>query len=109
MRVWDVDPALLCRPHLLGEHRELHAIWNILTQDKRGYRSHSEVRRWEGQLRALFERHQAQVEEILRRGWNHRSNLDPSLARRGAERLTFVNTLEEQIEILRGKGCECHV
>ena len=24
MRIWDVDPALLCRSHLLGEHRELH-------------------------------------------------------------------------------------
>ncbi|HEX6642404.1 MAG TPA: pyrimidine dimer DNA glycosylase/endonuclease V, partial [Thermoanaerobaculia bacterium] len=38
MRIWDVDPAELCRAHLLGEHRELHAIWTILTQDRRGYR-----------------------------------------------------------------------
>lgn len=22
MRIWDVDPRLLCRQHLLGEHRE---------------------------------------------------------------------------------------
>lgn len=26
MRMWNVDPALLCRAHLLGEHRELHAL-----------------------------------------------------------------------------------
>jgi hypothetical protein len=30
-RIWDADPALLCDRHLLGEHRELHAIWSILT------------------------------------------------------------------------------
>ena len=34
MRVWDVSPKELCRAHLLGEHRELHAIWTILTQTR---------------------------------------------------------------------------
>ncbi len=33
MRIWDIPPKLLCRNHLLGEHRELHAIWSILTQE----------------------------------------------------------------------------
>ncbi|NCS72473.1 MAG: pyrimidine dimer DNA glycosylase, partial [Candidatus Magasanikbacteria bacterium] len=31
MRVWDIHPKYLCRKHLLGEHRELHGLWNILT------------------------------------------------------------------------------
>ena len=29
MRVWDISTEKLCKNHLLGEHRELHAIWNI--------------------------------------------------------------------------------
>lgn len=35
MRIWDIHPSLLCRKHLLGEHRELHAIWSILIYKKR--------------------------------------------------------------------------
>lgn len=34
MRIWDIPPDKLCRNHLLGEHNELHAIWNILTLEK---------------------------------------------------------------------------
>jgi hypothetical protein len=26
VRIWDLDAAELCDQHLLGEHRELHAI-----------------------------------------------------------------------------------
>ena len=58
MRIWDVAPGVLCRRHLLGEHRELHGLWNILTQDKRGYRRHPETVRREGELAALFGRHE---------------------------------------------------
>ena len=32
MRTWDIPPEKLCRQHLLGEHRELHAIWSIITK-----------------------------------------------------------------------------
>ena len=38
MRIWDLPPALLCRQHLLGEHRELHGLWIVLTQRRAGYR-----------------------------------------------------------------------
>lgn len=34
MRIWDLSPKRLCRNHLLGEHRELHAIW---AGGKKGY------------------------------------------------------------------------
>ena len=32
MRVWDIQANVLCNNHLLGEHREIHAIWKILTK-----------------------------------------------------------------------------
>ena len=109
MRIWDVEPALLCRAHLLGEHRELHAVWAILTQDKRGYRGHPEVRRWEGRLAALYARHEAEVAEMLGRGYRHASPLDSSLATGVRVQDVFVDPPQRQRELLRARGCDCRV
>ena len=67
MRIWDVEPRELCRAHLLGEHRELHGLWNILTLGKTGYSRHPETLRWAGRLAALYARHEALVHEMQRR------------------------------------------
>jgi hypothetical protein len=45
MRVWDIEAELLCNSHLLGEHREIHAIWAILIENKKGYSHHPETLR----------------------------------------------------------------
>src|SRR5579872_4752009 len=73
MRIWDLPCRILCRQHLLGEHRELHAIWNVLTKGKKGYRRHPETLRWQGKLKALYKRHEEQVRELRARGYEHRS------------------------------------
>jgi hypothetical protein len=107
MRIWDIDPAHLCRGHLLGEHRELHGLWNILTLDLRGYRSHPETRRWEGKLAALFQRHESLVAEMERRGFRHHSELNPDLATGLETQEELVDHIDRQIDILRMKGCGC--
>lgn len=107
MRIWDIDTKFLCDKHLLGEHRELHAIWTILTEDKRGYRSHPETKRWEGKLKALYKRHDEEVREMQRRGFRHLSNLDVSKATGSSVQDTFVDSPQEQREILQGKNCGC--
>lgn len=109
MRIWDVAPERLCRSHLLGEHRELHAIWTVLTTGKQGYAKHPETLRWQGKLAALFARHEVLVAEMARRGYTHQSPLDPDLATGERIQTAFVNTPEEQVEILRAKGCDCDV
>lgn len=109
MRIWDLDPAILCRQHLLGEHRELHAIWSILTKDKKGYRRHPETIRWIGRTKALFLRHGLLVEEMEKRGYHHHSPLAQSKAKDQSTQDLFVNTPDEQIAILRGKKCDCLV
>lgn len=109
MRIWDVSPSILCRKHLLGEHRELHALWTILSQDKKGYRKHPETMRWEGKLAALYKRHDEEVSEIKRRGWNHHSPLDKKLATGKSTQTDLVNSVIEQKEILRNKKCDCRV
>ncbi len=107
MRIWDLEPARLCRAHLLGEHRELHGLWNILTQGKRGYRAHPETRRWEGKLAALFARHEALVSEMLTRGYRHASPLDERLATGERVQQAYVDLPAEQRRILRAKRCGC--
>ena len=79
MRVWDVPVAVLTDKHLLGEHREVHGMWTVLARGcTGGYSKHPETLRWRGHMRALHARHEAQVEEMTRRGFNHQSPLsDP--------------------------------
>jgi hypothetical protein len=109
VRVWDLAPERLCRAHLLGEHRELHAIWSVLTGDKTGYRQHPETLRWEERLAALYARHTALVEEMRARGYKHASPLDARLATGAAVQDRYVDPPDVQIAILRSKGCGCAV
>ncbi|MCM8769240.1 MAG: pyrimidine dimer DNA glycosylase/endonuclease V [Candidatus Omnitrophica bacterium] len=109
MRIWDIPPKYLCRSHLLGEHRELHAVWNILTRKptRGGYINHPETRRWVGRLKALYRRHEQLVKEMKCRGFKHYSALDQKMAGGLARQDRFINTLAEQTEILRQKRCQC--
>jgi hypothetical protein len=107
MRIWDLSPKILCRKHLLGEHRELHAIYAILAYDKKGYRNHPETKRWVGKLSALYVRHEKLVKEMQRRGYIHRSPLDKKHARGKKVQDVFVNTRREQLKRLKEKPCEC--
>lgn len=109
MRIWDLPPEVLCRKHLLGEHAELHAIWNILTGDMSGYRSHPETRRWEGKLKALYQRHRLLVLEMEKRGYRHFSELDPEKATGKEVQDELLDTVERQKEILRNKHCGCFI
>jgi hypothetical protein len=107
MRIWDISPEELCNKHLFGEHRELHAIWSILINNKKGYRNHPETKRWIGKNKALFYRHEELVKEIKRRGYNHASLLDKKYALGKPKQDEFINTKEEQKQILKDKPCQC--
>jgi len=109
MRVWDIHVKHLCRKHLLGEHRELHGLWNILTKHKGrgGYSQHPETKRWIGKLQALYDRHEALVKEMKKRKYNHYSLLDKKLATGEGTQKIFINTIAEQKKILSDKPCDC--
>ena len=109
MRIWDIAPKRLCRNHLLGEHRELHAIWSVLVNGKEGYAHHPETLRWRGKLKALFGRHEALVNEMASRGYRHRSPLEQEHATGSAVQRVFIETPKKQIGILRSKRCLCDV
>lgn len=108
MRIWDLPPHELCRQHLLGEHRELHALWSILRYDKQGYRRHPETIRWEGKLPALRVRHDKLVAEMTRRGYVHTSPLPDADGVVGSSvQAVFVDDVASQRALLQAKGCGC--
>ena len=109
MRIWDLSPTTLCRLHLLGEHRELHAIWSILTQDKKGYSLHPETIRWRGKLKALYNRHEELAKEMNDRGYNHQSPLNQKLAVGKSKQDLFVDSIPDQIKNLQLKHCKCKI
>jgi len=109
MRIWDIEPARLCRNHLLGEHRELHAIWVVLTRKKKGYSHHPETLRWKGKLKSLYLRHESLVEELKRRNYKHYSNLNKRLATGSPRQDKFVDSYAKQLDILRHKNCGCKI
>ena len=109
MRIWDIAPENLCRQHLLGEHRELHAIWSVLINNKKGYSFHPETLRWKGKLKALYHVHDEIVREMEKRGYNHNSPLDKKFATGNNKQNVFIDSIEEQINIIRLKKCKCKV
>ncbi|MEW6386299.1 MAG: pyrimidine dimer DNA glycosylase/endonuclease V [Thermodesulfobacteriota bacterium] len=109
MRIWDLPPENLCRQHLLGEHRELHALWVILTQEKKGFARHPETQRWRGKLPALYLRHEALVAEMVRRGYRHRTPLNGAQVTGLARQDEYKDPPAEQVRLLRDKGCGCRV
>ena len=109
MRIWDIPPEKLCRNHLLGEHRELHAIWSIITKGKKGYSRHPETLRWKGKLKALYSRHEKLARELERRGYKHKSPLDPALAKGAKAQNIFIDVPQKQVRLLKKKKCGCRV
>lgn len=107
MRVWDIDPKLLCDRHLLGEHNEIHTIWSIITNGLKGFANHPETMRWRGKLKALYLRHEATAKEMERRGFQHKSPLDESLATGKAMQDELKDLIETQERLLSGKDPDC--
>jgi len=109
MRIWDIKPKYLCRKHLLGEHRELHAIWSILINNKKGYATHPETKRWQGKLKALYLRHEELVKEMEKRGYQHRSPLNKRYAVGRRLQNYLIDDIKTQKKILKSKPCDCFV
>jgi hypothetical protein len=72
-RMWMVDPRIMCRQHLLGEHAEVHMIAaNIgLGRSIEGY-----IRANAIEPKSIRSRHDELVAEMLQRNMKHMSPLD---------------------------------
>lgn len=69
-----VDPRVMCRKHLLGEHVETHMFFSSIAMGKelRGY-----VEKGLLEVSSLKLRHDALAKEMLRRGYRHSSPMGP--------------------------------
>lgn len=73
MRMWMVEPEFLCKKHLLGEHGEIH---KFLPSFRKGVRVDGRFNPVvQVQFNKYVERHDALANEMLRRGYNHKSPL----------------------------------
>ena len=104
VRIWDVNPGYLNRQSLLGEHREIHGLFSVIKNGKKGYSQHPETRRWYGRLPALILRHELLVSEMSLRGYKHYSpmfDLESAAPDRGNQKeYRYVDLPHRQFEIL---------
>lgn len=72
MRMWNIDPIVLCRKHLLGEHVEMHMFVGCINKkiSLKGYISNNLV-----EIHNIKCRHNILAQEIIRRNMNHNSIL----------------------------------
>ena len=73
IRMWMINPILLCRNHLLGEHSELHKHLPSFRKKHKIDGRFSPVVQIE--LCSLKERYDILAIEMIRRGYNHKSPL----------------------------------
>ena len=101
MRQWSVNPKMLCRKHLLGEHVEHHMFVGSITK---GFSVEGYLRDGFLEPHTLKERHDEIAAEMVRRGYNHKSPLpyvDVSHLRDG--KIDPIRNIED----LRNRCKEC--
>ncbi len=72
MRMWMVDPRILCRHHLLGEHAEIHMFIGTISRGNsvKGYLEKGLL-----EVHSLYNRHDELVREMKRRNYRHNSEI----------------------------------
>ena len=73
MRMWMVDPKILCQKHLCGEHLETHMLCGSLKKKIKvsGYINNNLF-----EPKSLKSRHDELANEMINRGYNHKSSLE---------------------------------
>jgi len=109
MRMWMLPPGRMCKKHLLGEHAETHMFLGSLLRAKRlgGF---FEKKLLEPQ--SLFARHNELAAEMIRRGYNHKSSMNPEEVKQGlsalpaGQRSSRVNPNQSQLALsVRCEDC----
>jgi hypothetical protein len=71
--MWMIEPKLMCRKHLLGEHLELHML---LSSIKKGKKLDGFIDKRIIEPINIYYRHFLIVEEMNRIGFNHKTDID---------------------------------
>jgi hypothetical protein len=70
--MWMVNPKLMCRKHLLGEHVEIHMFVGSINK---GINIQTYINTNLCEPNSIRSRHDELVKEMLARGYNHKSEL----------------------------------
>jgi len=105
MRMWMVDPKILCKKHLLGEHGEIHKHRHNFEK------KHSMNKRIEfGQIEpsSMKIRHDVLAEEMLRRKYNHQSPYEqPDISYLPESQQTFKVDIDYSLKDLISRCPDC--
>ncbi len=112
MRMWMVNPKIMCNYHLLGEHRELHMLLGSLKKRRSitGYIKSNCI-----EPLSIKDRHDALVEEMKRRGWTgHKTFMDVIEAASAVGNLTLKEMnvkidKEKALEDLLSRCSRCYI
>lgn len=100
---WPIPASELDRKRLLGEHNELlimaRAIFGL---NKGGYKNHPETKRWIGHSKAMKQRHDEIAEEMVKRGFNHKSPW-PDNCINPDDTDEFPKTFWESLDVMKEK------
>ena len=90
-----VNPRIMCRQHLLGEHAEIHMFIGTISRGKsvRGYLEKGLL-----EVHNLHNRHEALVEEMKRRKYNHYSEVNKKW--KFGEKVGFIDKEKNLIELI---------
>lgn len=105
MRMWMLPPQILCRAHLLGEHGEIHKHRHNFVKQ------HSIQGRIDGNAvepLAMETRHDELAQEMLRRGYNHKSPYSlPDLSYLKKEQREYKVCKESSLSLLLERCENC--
>lgn len=96
-----IDPRIMCRQHLLGEHAEIHMLIGAID---RGFSVKGYLDKGLLEVHNLFNRHEELVREMKRRGYKHSSEIDKKWKQ--AERLGFIDK-EKNLKQLIDRCSRC--
>jgi len=70
MRMWAINPKLMCRKHLLGEHAEMHMFSGSI---RKGIRFDGYVAKGLVEVDHIKRRHDELAKEMIVRGFQHKT------------------------------------
>lgn len=104
MRMWMVQPEIMCKNHLLGEHREIHMMAGYIN-------NHHKIGRYKYliEVQSLLVRHNQLVQEMNKRGYQHNTPL-PDIDLSSVKPDEFVKIDQTQsLNILLGRCKDCRM
>jgi len=107
MRMWMVDPKVLCNKHLLGEHGEIHKHRHNFVKQHSIAKRISPVVQIEPS--AMEIRHDVLAKEMLDRGMNHQSPFEqPDISYLPAFQQQAIVDTENSLRDLVNRCSECN-